>query len=224
MGKGSARHVIAKLDLGWPHAAAIKQSFALLQESTEGRCAELYLNSERMAWFTLDELRTFHEQLGEWIAIRNKDDAGRHAFSVSIYALYEGRVLLVDHKKQQAIVPIGGEREAGETPLQAAKREILEELGWEEHRDYEFHKWDQDGDDVPPGTPPGFVTYEEHNAGPKGTHMNFAFVIDAKHQNILTKCDEFKSSLWVDDIVEAQSMGTVPPNVRWFVEVLAGTY
>jgi hypothetical protein len=24
--------------------------------------------------------------------------------------------------------------------------------------------------------------------------------------------------------LEAQAMGTVPPNVKWFVEVLAGTY
>jgi 8-oxo-dGTP pyrophosphatase MutT (NUDIX family) len=95
----------------------------------------------------------------------------RRAFSVSIFARDEvGRVLLVLHKRLLRWLPVGGEIEAGETPLQAAERELFEETGL-------VGRFTPTNGAVE-GTPAGLLAYEEHDAGSKGTHMNFCFVAD----------------------------------------------
>ncbi|MGQ0534721.1 MAG: NUDIX domain-containing protein [Methanobacteriota archaeon] len=93
----------------------------------------------------------------------------RRAFSVSIFAVNDGAVLLVAHARLGKWLPVGGEIEPGETPLEAARRELREETGLEG----DFGLPPFDGVD---GTPSSFVAYEEHEAGSKGLHMNFVFV------------------------------------------------
>ena len=55
---------------------------------------------------------------------------GRRAFSVAVYARRGGpggTLLVIFHKRLQTWLPCGGEIEAGETPLEAAARELREE-------------------------------------------------------------------------------------------------
>ncbi len=132
----------------------------------------------------------------------------RRAFSVAIFARRTcgtdaGKVLLIRHKRLQTWLPVGGELEDGETPLEAARRELREETGL----DGDFLVVD----DAVDGAPLGLMAYEEHSAGSKGLHLNFCFVADVGDQ-ALAKCDEYDDFRFVD----AAALATVacPPNVR----------
>ena len=52
-------------------------------------------------------------------------------FTVAVFVVRDGRVLLVNHRKLEKWLPIGGHIEIGENPEQAALRETLEESGLE---------------------------------------------------------------------------------------------
>lgn len=52
-------------------------------------------------------------------------------FSVSVYAVYEHRVLLVLHKKVKAWLPLGGHIKLDEDPDEALLRKVREESGLE---------------------------------------------------------------------------------------------
>jgi 8-oxo-dGTP pyrophosphatase MutT (NUDIX family) len=128
--------------------------------------------------------------------------ASRRAFSVAIFCRNDGAVLLVHHRRLGTWLPVGGELEPGETPLEAARRELLEETG--------LPGLFPTGLGVD-GTPPGLIGYEEHEAGSKGLHLNFAFVADVATRAI-RGCDEFDAFRWVT----ADELAAIdcPRNVR----------
>ena len=127
----------------------------------------------------------------------------RRAFSVSIYCRNEGSVLLILHKRLGVWVPIGGELAAGETPLEAAFREIAEETGHQEPHFPIIHNV--------LGAPPGLLLYEEHAAGDKGLHMNFVFLVELASKQ-LKPCSEYTGSMWISSADEVPL--NTPANVQ----------
>jgi len=130
----------------------------------------------------------------------------RRAFSVAVYARRGERVLVIEHRRLKTWLPIGGELEQGETPLEAAARELREETGMQGA----FRSLAGALD----GVPPGLIGYEEHQAGSKGLHMNFVFVAEIAPGVDVVPNDEFGTWRWVNR-AELDALES-PLNVRQF--------
>ncbi|MCP4445892.1 MAG: NUDIX domain-containing protein [Myxococcales bacterium] len=130
----------------------------------------------------------------------------RRAFSVAVYARRRNEILVIHHNRLGTWLPIGGEMEDGETPLEAARRELLEETG--------LSATFSDLEGALDGVPPGFLGYEEHQAGSKGMHMNFVFVADVGPDAKVSPNHEFSDFRWTDRA--ATEKLDSPLNVRQF--------
>jgi ADP-ribose pyrophosphatase YjhB (NUDIX family) len=131
----------------------------------------------------------------------------RRAFSVAVYPRFQDKVLVIFHKRLGVWLPPGGELNEGETPLEAAERELREETGLSGR----FPRTS-----AIDGVPAGLIGYEEHPAGSKGQHLNFVFVCDVETDEVRPN-DEFARWQWVT--FAEGPWAEAPPNVGQLAKV-----
>lgn len=125
---------------------------------------------------------------------------------MAVFVRRNAQILVIHHHRLNTWLPIGGEMEMGETPLEAARRELLEETGLVGVFPEIVGACD--------GVPAGYLGYEEHQAGSKGMHMNFVFLADVEQSAEVTPNHEFSEYRWLsrDDIESLEC----PLNVRQY--------
>jgi 8-oxo-dGTP diphosphatase len=131
----------------------------------------------------------------------------RRAFSIAVFPRFGDELLVILHKRLGVWLPPGGELNPDETPIEAARRELLEETGLTGS----FPRLS-----AIPGVPDGFLGYEEHPAGSKGLHMNFVFVADVTTRDVVPN-DEYTDWRWVS--LANGPWDLAPPNVRDFAKL-----
>lgn len=116
----------------------------------------------------------------------------RYCFVVTAYAVHGGKVLLLKHKKLGLWLAPGGHIDEGETPDQAAMRELKEEAGLEA----DFVVPTRGPDPATGGVeflhPPQHVQVEEipnHNH-----HIDFVYFVRAKSEKVSP--GEGESGIW----------------------------
>lgn len=147
----------------------------------------------------------------------------QHRFSACVFLVYRKsrwpRALLVKHKRIGLWLPVGGDLLPDEKPIDGAIREVVEETGF--HLCY--------GDFIDPpfkclGAPPGFIGYEEHEAGIKDGEaiyqMNFIFQAEVSYWCV-NPSSEHSGYDWVPINKPLPEEYNTSENVRWCWKVLA---
>lgn len=137
-------------------------------------------------------------------------NAGAHVrqFCSSVYCLNNGSILLIKHKKLDMWLPVGGKREGHETPLETARRELLEETGID----------DPIFEPSPiPMAPPGFFGYLENTTPWKVLHMVHMFLATVPTTEVKPDAS-FSEWAWLTP-EQVMALRETTENVRW-----AGAY
>jgi 8-oxo-dGTP pyrophosphatase MutT (NUDIX family) len=125
----------------------------------------------------------------------------------------QGEVLLAMHRKLGLWLPIGGHMEAGETPEEALRREIMEEVGLEVEI-ISKPAFDCPDKNASALLMPHHMQLEliKHDAEEAHQHIDFVFFCRAKKGGERLNLEEHHEMKWFSP--KALESGEITPNVR----------
>ena len=113
-------------------------------------------------------------------------------FTVVAYIVHDHKILLVDHKKSKAWLPIGGHIELNEDPDEALAREIKEECGLEVEMLGERPNFKDPN--TKPLLTPNFV--DIHSIDEKHRHVGLMYFAKAKSDKVTLAEKEHNAIRW----------------------------
>ena len=116
-------------------------------------------------------------------------------FVVSAFIVYQGKVLLIYHKRYNEWLPIGGHIELDEDPEEALYREIREESGLKVRLLSETPDIRHPG--VKPLPTPAFV--DAHRIDPRHKHIAFVYFCVSSTDRVRLHTREHREFRWVDE-------------------------
>jgi 8-oxo-dGTP pyrophosphatase MutT (NUDIX family) len=135
-------------------------------------------------------------------------------FTVEVFIVYKNKVLLRMHDKHKIWLSVGGHIELDEDPVQAAEREVREEVGLDVEIVGETLKFDDDNYTYL--KTPKFLG--KHNVNDNHTHVVLVYFAKAKNDNVLdSHYDHEKTEIvWVsrEDLANMD----LRPNVKHLAE------
>jgi ADP-ribose pyrophosphatase YjhB (NUDIX family) len=133
-------------------------------------------------------------------------------FTVSVFVVYERKVLLVDHKQLGKWLPVGGHIEPGEDPEQAAYREAAEECGL----DIEL------AGAKPPGEFPGTkllvapAYLDVHDISGEHRHLGMIYFARSRGAEVRLAAEEHNDIRWFTGDELRQPERNIPDAVRFY--------
>lgn len=133
-------------------------------------------------------------------------------FTVAIFVVHQGRVLLVHHRNLNQWLPLGGHVELGEDPETAAYREALEESGLEVELLGER----------PPTTGPGtraLITprfMDIHRINDQHQHVGLMYWARPRHGTLTLAAQEHHDIRWCADPELDQLHPPMAAAVKWY--------
>ncbi len=133
-------------------------------------------------------------------------------FTVSVFVVHRARVLLVDHRKLDKWLPLGGHIEPGENPEQAAYREVAEESGleielWGERPPVEF-----------PGTLPLVApTYlDVHHILGDHQHIGMIYFARSRSDQVVLQAAEHRKIRWFSADELSERRWKIPAAIQFY--------
>ena len=133
-------------------------------------------------------------------------------FTASVYVVFKNKVLLHKHKKYNIWLPPGGHIELDEDPVQAAKREVLEETGLRVKLVGESER--QWADQSVELLPPRFVNRHFTEAGKSHEHVDFIYLATTD-DDAVTPEDEGGEMRWLSQ-EDIEGMPDSKDNIRYY--------
>ena len=133
-------------------------------------------------------------------------------FTASVYVVFKNKVLLLKHKKYGIWLPPGGHIELEEDPVQAAKREVLEETGLQVNLVGESQlRWADKSIEL---LPPRFVNRHFTEVGKNHEHVDFIYLATTDDEAV-TPEDEGGEMRWLSQ-ADIEGMHDIKDNIRHY--------
>lgn len=142
-------------------------------------------------------------------------------FTVEVFIVRDGKVLLRKHDKHKKWLSIGGHIELEHDPIETAHKEVKEEVGL----DIELFSGYQSVHNFNDGTtailPPRFMN--RHRINETHEHVTFVYFATTKDPNVIIPTDSHEAVVDEDwnwfSLEEIQNLEDCPENIKYYASV-----